>query len=79
MEVGTVEDVKLAKTPKGTKVKVSFRMKDGGVVLGNQSQAAIKTETVLGRRNLTLIPHGSDLRPPEAVRISTRTDTGTPY
>lgn len=76
VEVGTVEDVKLAKTPKGTKVKVTFRMKDD-VVVGTQSQAAIKTETVLGRRNLTLIPHGGDLlRPGDEIPAE---QTSEPY
>lgn len=76
VQVGAVEGVKLAKTPDGTKVKVSFRMKDD-VVLGNQSQAAIKTETVLGRRNLTLIPHGGELlRPGDEIPAA---QTSEPY
>ncbi|NED69516.1 virulence factor Mce, partial [Streptomyces sp. SID10244] len=39
------------------------RMNDT-VMMGIDSQAAIKTETVLGRRNLTILPHGPDrIRP----------------
>ncbi|MBD0021557.1 MCE family protein [Gordonia pseudamarae] len=76
VEVGAVEGIALAKTGNGTKVKVSFRMKDD-VVVGNQSQAAIKTETVLGRRNLTIIPHGGDLlRPGDTIPIG---QTSAPY
>ena len=55
--VGTVEDISLASTDRGTKAKVGFRMNDT-VVMGIDTQAAIKTETVLGRRNLTILPHG---------------------
>ncbi|GAC68073.1 Mce family protein [Gordonia soli NBRC 108243] len=63
VNVGTVEDVGLASTDTGTKAKVTFRMADT-VEMGIDTQAAIKTETVLGRRNLTLLPHGPGrLRP----------------
>ncbi|MEP9395495.1 MULTISPECIES: MCE family protein [Gordonia] len=55
--VGTVEGIELADTDDGTKAAVSFRMNDT-VSMGTDTQAAIKTETVLGRRNLTVIPHG---------------------
>ncbi|MGV9713092.1 MCE family protein [Gordonia sp. NPDC003424] len=57
VNVGTVQAISLAGTDRGTKAEVIFRMQDT-VVMGIDSQAAIKTETVLGRRNLTLIPHG---------------------
>ncbi len=57
VKVGSVENIALAATPDGTKAAVRFRMNDS-VNLGTDTQAAIKTETVLGRRNLTLIPHG---------------------
>lgn len=57
VNVGSVEKISLASTDKGTKARVDFRMNDD-VLLGIDSQAAIKTETVLGRRNLTLISHG---------------------
>lgn len=57
VKVGTVTDIALGTTGGATKAKVGFRM-DDTVVMGVDTQAAIKTETVLGRRNLTLIPHG---------------------
>lgn len=59
VNVGTVEKIALASTDRGTKARVSFRIQDS-VLLGLDTQAAIKTETVLGRRNLTLIPHGPE-------------------
>ncbi|QKT08459.1 MCE family protein [Gordonia sp. X0973] len=55
--VGKVERISLADTADGKKAAVKFRLEDS-VNLGVDTQAAIKTETVLGRRNLTLIPHG---------------------
>lgn len=58
VDVGTVEGIRLASTDAGTKAAVSFRMKDT-VSMGTDTQAAIKTETVLGRRNLTILPHGA--------------------
>ncbi|MBE7193056.1 MAG: MCE family protein [Gordonia polyisoprenivorans] len=58
VDVGTVEGIRLASTDAGTKAAVSFRMKDT-VSMGTDTQAAIKTETVLGRRNLTILPHGT--------------------
>ncbi|MFT4201228.1 MAG: MCE family protein [Gordonia sp. (in: high G+C Gram-positive bacteria)] len=57
VNVGSVEKISLADTKGGKKAAVKFRLKDK-VNLGTDTQAAIKTETVLGRRNLTLIPHG---------------------
>ncbi|AZG47923.1 MCE family protein [Gordonia insulae] len=57
VNVGTVQAVSLANTDRGTKAAVTFRMNDT-VLIGIDSQAAIKTETVLGRRNLTIVPHG---------------------
>lgn len=57
VEVGSIQGISLADTDNGKKAKVTFNMMDT-VRVGRDSQAAIKTETVLGRRNLTLIPHG---------------------
>ncbi|MFW0785909.1 MCE family protein [Gordonia sp. CPCC 206044] len=57
VDVGTVEGISLAPTDRGTKAAVKFRMKDQ-IAMGVDSQAAIKTETVLGRRNLTIVPRG---------------------
>lgn len=51
---GRVEQVKLD----GAKVYVRFTL-DEGIVLGNKTSAAIKTNTVLGRKSLEVTPAGS--------------------
>ncbi|GAB88014.1 MCE family protein [Gordonia rubripertincta] len=76
VQVGTVEGIELADTEQGTKVKVSFRM-DDTVEMGDQTQAAIRTETVLGRRNLTVIPHGGErIKPGGSITLG---NTIAPY
>ncbi|MEV5833118.1 MCE family protein [Nocardia sp. NPDC052112] len=61
---GRVEQVELD----GAKVYVRFTL-DEGIVLGNKTSAAIKTNTVLGRKSLEVTPAGSG---------STRTDDTIP-
>ncbi len=58
VKVGAVEGISLAETKDGLKAKVNFRLNDT-VLLGDRTRAAIKTETVLGRRNLTITPIGT--------------------
>jgi phospholipid/cholesterol/gamma-HCH transport system substrate-binding protein len=53
MGVGRVSDVHLD----GTKVRVGFTVRKG-VELGDRTEAAIKTETVLGAKMLELTPRG---------------------
>ena len=53
MSVGRVSDVKL----EGTKVLVDFTVRNG-VELGDRTEAAIKTETVLGNKMLEVTPRG---------------------
>ena len=53
MSVGRVSDVKL----EGTKVLVDFTVRNG-VELGDRTEAAIKTETVLGNKMLEITPRG---------------------
>jgi phospholipid/cholesterol/gamma-HCH transport system substrate-binding protein len=53
MSVGRVSGVKLD----GTKVLVDFTVRDG-VELGDRTEAAIKTETVLGNKMLEITPRG---------------------
>ncbi|WP_407667617.1 MCE family protein [Mycolicibacterium arseniciresistens] len=53
LEVGTVGDVTLA----GTQVLVEFTVRKG-VDLGDRTEAAIKTETVLGTKMLEVTPRG---------------------
>ena len=53
LEVGRVSGISL----EGTKVLVDFTVRDG-VDLGDRTEAAIKTETVLGTKFLELTPRG---------------------
>ncbi len=53
MSVGRVSDIRL----EGTKVRVDFTVRNG-VDLGDRSEAAIKTETVLGTKMLELTSRG---------------------
>ncbi len=53
LAVGRVSDVHL----EGTKVLVDFTVRDG-VELGDRTEAAIKTETVLGTKMLEVTPRG---------------------
>lgn len=76
IDVGTVEKISLAATDQGTKARVDFRM-DDSVVMGIDTRAAIKTETVLGRRNLTVIPLGPGrIKPGDKI---TNEHTVSPY
>ena len=56
MSVGRVSDVKL----EGTKVLVDFTVRNG-VELGDRTEAAIKTETVLGNKMLEVTPRGDGI------------------
>jgi phospholipid/cholesterol/gamma-HCH transport system substrate-binding protein len=53
MSVGRVSAIHL----EGTQVRVDFTVRDG-VDLGDRTEAAIKTETVLGTKMLELTPRG---------------------
>ncbi len=53
LSVGKVSDIQL----EGTKVLVDFTVRDG-VELGDRTEAAIKTETVLGTKFLEVTPRG---------------------
>lgn len=53
LEVGSISDVKLD----GARVRVDFAVRDD-VELGDRTEAAIKTETVLGTKMLEVTPRG---------------------
>lgn len=73
VNVGTVSSITLAQTPGGMQARVRFRLNDT-VVIGDRSRAAIKTETVLGRRNLTVMPLGDHrLQPGGTIGIDATT------
>ncbi|WYY09585.1 MCE family protein [Gordonia hydrophobica] len=76
VNVGTVEGITLADTDQGMKAKVRFRLNDT-VVMGERTRASIKTETVLGRRNLTITPIGTGrIRPGGEIPVES---TVSPY
>lgn len=76
VHVGNVTDISLTQTDDGMQAKVGFRLNDT-VVLGDRTRAAIKTETVLGRRNLTVTPLGDQrLRPGDSIPLD---QTVAPY
>nr|WP_226995887.1 MCE family protein [Gordonia phthalatica] len=76
VKVGAVEGIDLAKTDDGLKAKVHFRLNDT-VIMGDRTRASIKTETVLGRRNLTITPIGTGrIRPGGSIPIDS---TVSPY
>ncbi|MBY8857577.1 MCE family protein [Nocardia sp. CA2R105] len=69
---GQVESVTLA----GAKVKVRFSL-DEAIVLGRKTSAAIKTNTVLGRKSLEVVPTGDGvLRRDDIIPLSRTT---SPY
>ncbi|BBY25599.1 mammalian cell entry protein [Mycobacterium stomatepiae] len=53
MGVGRVSEIRL----EGTKVRVTFTVRQG-IELGDRTEAAIKTETILGSKMLELTPRG---------------------
>jgi phospholipid/cholesterol/gamma-HCH transport system substrate-binding protein len=57
LKVGRVTGVTL----RGAAVRVDFDIADAGVLVGDRSQAAIKTDTLLGQRSLEIDPSGPEL------------------
>nr|WP_308221344.1 MCE family protein [Gordonia alkaliphila] len=76
VKVGSITDIALKQTSEGMRAKVSFLLNDT-VVIGDRTRGSIKTETVLGRRNLTLTPLGDKrLEPGSTIPID---QTVAPY
>ncbi|NJC74234.1 MCE family protein [Planosporangium thailandense] len=59
VKVGTVSGVELARTAHSTYVRVRFRVTDGAVHLGRDTEATIRIKTVLGQKYLALDPSGT--------------------
>lgn len=71
VDVGTVRSTDI----QGDKVIIGYTL--GGTRIGNESRAAIRTDTILGRKNIQIEPHGSDaLRPNGILPLG---QTTTPY
>jgi phospholipid/cholesterol/gamma-HCH transport system substrate-binding protein len=59
VKVGTVDAVDLARDNAGSYVRVRFRVTDGDVRLGDDTEATIRIKTVLGQKYLALEPAGT--------------------
>ncbi|MBO0867640.1 MAG: MCE family protein [Micromonosporaceae bacterium] len=71
VKVGSVTGVDLVQSGGSTYVRVSFRVTDGDVRLGRDTEATIRIKTVLGQKYLGLAPAGPDrLRPGEQIPLS---------
>jgi phospholipid/cholesterol/gamma-HCH transport system substrate-binding protein len=71
VKVGKVTDVELD----GAKVRVSFRVSEPDVTLGDRTSATIRIKTVLGQKYLALEPAGAGKMPDGAEIPLTRTAT----
>src|SRR5262245_40540871 len=71
VDVGRVRSMRID----GDKVVIGYSL--GGTQIGTQSRAAIRTDTILGRRNIEIEPRGSE--PLRANGILPLGQTTTPY
>ena len=71
VDVGLVRSMEID----GDKVKIGYSLQ--GTQIGTQSRAAIRTDTILGRRNIEIEPRGSD--PLRANGVLPLGQTTTPY
>ena len=60
---------------RATSIRVGFTL--GSTQIGKDSRAAIRTDTILGRRNIEIEPRGSDLL--RANNVLPLGQTTTPY
>src|SRR6201991_10679 len=71
VDVGRVRSMRID----GDKVVIGYSL--GGTQIGTQSRAAIRTDTILGRRNIEIEPRGSE--PLRASGVLPLGQTTTPY
>ncbi|MCV7101182.1 virulence factor Mce family protein, partial [Mycobacterium palustre] len=71
VDVGLVRSLSI----RGNRVAIGFTMP--GKTIGAQSRAAIRTDTILGRKNIRIEPRGSEPLPPNGFLPLTQTTT--PY
>lgn len=71
VDVGTVKSLEID----GDRVRIGYTL--GGTQIGTDSRAAIRTDTILGRRNLEIEPRGED--PLRANGVLPLGQTTTPY
>jgi phospholipid/cholesterol/gamma-HCH transport system substrate-binding protein len=71
VKVGTVDGVDLARDTAQSYVRVTFRLTDGDVRLGDDTEATIRIKTVLGQKFLALEPAGTGrLRPGAQIPLN---------
>jgi phospholipid/cholesterol/gamma-HCH transport system substrate-binding protein len=71
VKVGSVDSVDLARDNTQTYVRVTFRLTDADVRLGDDTEATIRIKTVLGQKFLALEPAGTGrLRPGAQIPMS---------
>ena len=71
VEVGLVRSLAI----EGDRIRIGFTL--GGTQIGKDSRAAIRTDTILGRRNIQIEPRGSDLL--RANNVLPEGQTSEPY
>ena len=71
VDVGQVKSMKI----EGDRVVIGYTL--GGTRIGNDSTAAIRTDTILGRRNIEIVPKGTEPLPPGGILPLGQTTT--PY
>jgi phospholipid/cholesterol/gamma-HCH transport system substrate-binding protein len=71
VDVGVIQSLKID----GDKVKIGYSL--GGIQIGTDSRAAIRTDTILGRRNLEIEPRGTEVL--RANGVLPLGHTTTPY
>lgn len=71
VDVGTVQSMDI----KGDRVEIGYTL--GGMQIGTESRAAIRTDTVLGRKNIEVEPRGDELLKPRGFLPVEQTQT--PY
>ena len=71
VDVGSVRSMNID----GDKVVIGFGL--GGTQIGSESRAAIRTDTILGRRNIEIEPRGNEVLQPDGTLP--RGQTTTPY
>ncbi|KUI06894.1 mammalian cell entry protein [Mycolicibacterium acapulense] len=71
VDVGVVRDMEI----QGDRVRIGYSL--GGTQIGTDSRAAIRTDTILGRRNIEIEPRGSEVL--RANGVLPLGQTTTPY
>jgi phospholipid/cholesterol/gamma-HCH transport system substrate-binding protein len=69
VDVGAVQSMEI----KGDRVEIGYTL--GGREIGTESRAAIRTDTVLGRKNIEVEPRGGEIMQPRGYLPVEQTQT----